>query len=285
MSQGYQAALGIDTVQPVTRGYEFEACTLAQQGAILDTSGIRGTRSHLAARTRAGLANVSGLLQLVPSADDLARLLPWILGTPASGNTYALSESVAERYVQIDKVAHVCNYAGCCVQRATFACAVGEPLRLQLELLAKSETVASACSFPSVTYASGAPFLFSDTTLTLLDEPREVRAWSVVIEQHLIASHYNGTTPTRIMSRDRTVTLQTTHPYTADEVDLGNQAASGAAATLTLVGPGHTLGFQFAALQCPPPGVLLRGRDEIVLELAGVARRVGNTAELIVTLS
>ena len=203
MSQGYQAALGIDTVQPVAIGFEFEQCAITKVSQIIDTSGIRGSRSHLAARTRRGVDTIAGLIELIPTADELRHLLPWILGGVAVDGQYRLGESLGERFVQVDKVAGVFTYVGCLVNRASFVGKAGQPIRLQLEIVGKTESSSPAGTFPMVAYAGGTPFLFSDTVLNLVGQSREVQEWSIVIDNHLEVSFANSTTATRIIPRDR----------------------------------------------------------------------------------
>lgn len=283
MSQGYQAALGIDTELPVTRGFEFEQCTLAKSSPLVDTSGWRGTRSALATRTRPGLATISGLIDIVPLPNDLTAIMPWIMGSPTLQSPFTLGKSLAARVVQIDKVAAVYAYAGCYVRRATFRCRVGEPLRLRLELLAQAETRSLAGSFPAVSYAPGVPFLFSDTTLNLVGQSREVQEWSIVIDNHLQASFANTTTATRIFSRDRTVSLQCTHPFTADEVVLTDAPVAGSAGILRLANPAATLTFQFAALQWSRQSPTIADRNEITCVTHAIARKSNRDDELVVT--
>lgn len=284
MSQGYQAALGIDTIPPVGLGFEFEQCAITKTSQIIDTSGIRGSRAHVAARTRSGVETIAGVIELVPSADDLRHLLPWMLGAPAVARQFSLGESLVERFVQVDKVAGVFTYAGCSVNRAMFACRAGQPLRLRLEIVGKTETAGPAGSFPHVAYSSGPPFLFSDTILNLVGQSREVQEWSIVIDNHLEVSFANSTTATRIIPRDRTVTLSCTNPFTADEVVLYDQVLAGSPASLSLTNSAATLTFQFATLQVPSVGPTIAGRQEVPLQLQGVARQVNATSELVVLL-
>ncbi|MBL8829557.1 MAG: hypothetical protein JNM18_21440 [Planctomycetaceae bacterium] len=282
MSQGYQAALGIDTLLPVGRGVEFEQCAITKVSQIIDTSGIRGSRAHLAARTRCGVDTVSGVIELVPAADDLRHLLPWILGGAVVDGQYSLGESLGERFIQVDKVAGVFTYTGCLVNRAVFACRSGQPLRLRLEIVGKTETCGLAGSFPSVAYPGGPPFLFSDTILNLVGQSREVQEWSIVIDNHLEVSFANSTTATRIIPRDRTVTLNCTNPFTADEVALYDQSLAGSPASLSMTNSAATLVFQFATLQVPSAGPTIAGRHEVPLQLQGIARRVDAISELVV---
>lgn len=285
MSQGFQSQLGIDTVSPVTHGYEFASCQITKAGSIIDSSGIRGGRSHHSERTREGNYAVEGTIELYPSPADLAQLLPLVLGGTAAGTTYPLADSLTPFYVTVDKVAQVFSYAGCKVGRATFSGSQGQPVKLALEIIGQTETTGAAGSFPSVTLDNSAPLIFSDTTLTLLSVAREVKQWAVTIDNGLEVRFANSTTATAITPKDRQVSLQCQNPFTSAEIDLYGQALAGGSASLVLTGVNGSLAFNFATLQFPDHGPVVPGREEITLALNGIARAVGATNELSVTLT
>jgi hypothetical protein len=285
MSQGFQSQLGIDTVSPVTRGYEFESCQITKSGTIIDSSGIRGGRSHHSERTREGNDNIEGVIELYPSPADLSYLLPLVLGGTPSGTTYPLADSLSTFYVTVDKVAQVYTYAGCKVNKATFSGAQGQPMKLALEIVGQTETSGAAGSFPTVTLDNSAPLIFSDSTLTLLDTARQVTQWTVTIDNSLEVRFANSTSATSITAKDRQVSLQCQNPFTSAEIDLYGQALAGGSAALVLAGAGSSLAFNFATLQFPDHGPVVPGREEIMLSLSGIARMVGSTAELSVVLT
>ncbi|HEY5312080.1 MAG TPA: phage tail tube protein [Pirellulales bacterium] len=285
MSQGFQSQLGIDTVSPVTRGYEFENCQITKAGTIIDSSGIRGGRSHHSERTRQGNDSIAGVIELYPSPADLSHLLPLVLGGTPSGTTYPLADGLAAFYVTVDKVAGVYTYAGCKVDKATFSGVQGQAMKLSLEIAGQTETPAAAGSFPAVTLDNSAPLVFSDSTLTLLGISREVKQWTVTIDNSLEVRFANSTSATAIMPKDRQVSLQCQNPFTSAEIDLYGQALAGSSAALVLAGAGSSLAFNFATLQFPDRGPVVPGREEITLTLSGIARKVGSTDELSVVLT
>ena len=285
MSQGFQSSLGIDTANPVTRGFDFDSCMITADQTHLDSSGIRGSRSRHSERTRLGPLKVAGSIDLYPSAADLALLLPWILGGTADGTTYPLAEELSSRYVTVDKVVQVATYAGVYVDKATFSASEGQAMKLSLDLLGQTETVGTAGSFPSVTYDNAQPYLCSDSVLTMLSATRQVKTWTLTIDNMLAASFNNSITATSIVPTDRSVTFDCTNPFTSDDADLYNQALAGAAATLVLTDGDATLSFDFATLQVPRKGPTIGGRQEIPLVLSGVVRMVGTAPELSVSLS
>ena len=138
--------------------YEFVSETIRKRATIVDTGGIRGTRSHHAARTRAGAYEVGGTIVLHPSPADLDLLLPRILGTAESSDSFALADSLENFYfgVMVDRVAKVFTYGGCYVDRATFRSSAGGLLELSLEIVGKTESVGNAGTFPALTLGASA---------------------------------------------------------------------------------------------------------------------------------
>jgi hypothetical protein len=285
MSQGFSSQLGIDTVDPVTKGYEFDHCQITKTATIVDASGIRGSRSHHSERTRAGNTTIAGMIELYPSAADLAALLPLVLGGTPSSTTYPLADSLSDFYVTVDKVAQVFTYAGCKVDKATFSGSAGQAMKLALEIHGQSEAAAAAGSFPVVTFHNTPPLLFTDSVLTLVGAARQVMDWTLVIDNKLAVRYANSTTATSITPMDREISFQCTNPFTADELDLYGQNPAGAAATLALTNSPTALTFAFAALQFPDIGPSVDGRSEIQLKLNGIARMAGSTRELVTTLA
>lgn len=285
MAMGFASQLALDTASPVAHGYEFESCSITLSGSIVDSSGIRGTRSRFSERTRAGNQQVGGTIELYPSAEDLANLLPLVLGGTASSGTYPLGEALTPFTVVHDKVAKVLTYAGCVVNRATFSGSEGQAVKLSLDVIGKTETIGAAGTFPSVSFNADPPYMFTDSLLTMQAAARSVKQWTLTIDNMVEALFYNSQTATLLLAKDRAVTLDCTNPFTASDTDLYNQALAGAAATLALANGDKTLTFSFATLQVPPQGPTVGGRQEIPLELSAVARKVGSAAELVVTIA
>jgi len=222
---------------------------------------------------------------MYPSVQDYALLLPWILGAVASGTTFALAETLSDRYVCVDKGAKVFTYAGCVVNKAVFSGSDGAPVKLTLDIVGKTQTVSNSGTFPSVSYNTAGPFMFSEAALTLLGTSgRLVKSWSITIDNQLEVNFYNSRTASRIVPKDRSVTFSCANPFTADETDLFDQALAGSAATLTLTYGAMSMEFAFATLQFPHADPQVSGRSEIGLALDGTARKAGSTSELIVTL-
>ena len=73
----------------------------------------------------------------------------------------------------IDKVTKVCTYPGVIVNKATLQSSEGTPMKLALDLIGTTETVASAGTFPSVSYNLDPPLMHFDAAA--LDAHRHVR--------------------------------------------------------------------------------------------------------------
>lgn len=285
-SQGYQSRLSIaaggTAIGSYTGAYEIESETLKKTGTILDTNGLRGTRSHHSGRTREGTYSVQGTLNFCADPAMLDLLLPWILGADESTDVFALADTLPERDVLIDRVAKRFVYAGCKVNRARITGRAGELIKVSLDIIGKTETV-SATSFPSITPPTVPPYAFQDAALTLVSTSRIITNFELTVDNVLDARFANSVSATNIDPQDRIITLRTETPFTSDEVDLYAQSVGGAAAALVLTYLGYSTTFSFASLQVPDNSPNAPGMSEILLSLEGVARMSGTTKELIVT--
>lgn len=287
-AQGYDALLGIDSANPTTVAFEFLSESLGKTGTILDTAGLRGTRSHVSERTRAGIYQVGGSITMTPTPEEWAYLFPWILGANGSGTTYALAETLQTRYVQKRIISgggtkSVATYAGCVVNRATIESSEGSPLQLTLDVVGTTETMGT--TFPSITPAivSG-PFMQYEGVLTLQASTRAFRRATIVIDNALDVKFNNSQTASSITPTDRNITVSVEVPYESGNVDLYDQALAGAAATLVYTYSAYSLTFTFATLQVPAETPRIQGRGDVPLVLNMVARKLSTTNELAVTL-
>ena len=177
------------------------------------------------------------------------------------------------------------SYAGCYVNKAAFSGSEGQAVKLSLDLVGQTETVGNSGTFPSLTYQNTAPFPFAASVLTLQGSARSVKDWSVSVDNMLEVSFYNSVTATRITPKDRVVSFSCNCPYTSSETDLYDQALAGSTgSTLALSYSNYSMTFTFATLQFPAQSPQVPGRSELGLSLSGVARKVGSTSELVVTL-
>lgn len=267
-----------------TEAIEFVSESLAKRQEIVETAGIRGTRSHPSERTRDGTYSVGGDITFACTPALLDLMLPRILGANESTDTFAVADALPEFDVLVDRVAKRYVYAGCKVARARFYSTAGGILMLTMSLIGKTET-ASATSFPAITAPTDPPYVHHDVVVTLLSSARKVTDIEVVVDNGVQARFTNSQTATDVTARDRVVTVNATCPYTSDEVDLyGINTGSAAAATAVYTNGGYSLSFSFVKLQIPDNSPTIPGRgDEILLKLSGVARGSGSTKEIVTT--
>lgn len=300
-SMGHQTRLGTisETVYgtapgPVSEAFVFVSESITKKGKIVERTGLRGTRSHVADDTRVGPYTVGGQLVIEPTPEDLALWLPRILGgtpTGSSPKTYPLAETLPSFTMSIDRVAKVFTYSGCKVSRATFHGAQGGLLRLSLDIVAQSESLAAAGTFPSLAPNNGPPYIFSDVTLSLAAAAREVKQFDLVVDNAIATDRFmNSLTITSAPEGDRTIALRTLHAWASANSDLYAQALAGAAGTLQWTNAlggspptGYQTTFSFATLQVPDHSPNVPSRGEFFLNLDMLARKVGSTAELVVT--
>jgi hypothetical protein len=276
-------AAGGTAIGSYTEAYEFLAESLRKQLTIVDTAGLRGTRSHPAERTRDGTYAIGGGLQFHATPAMLDLLLPRILGANEATDVFALAETLPEFDVLIDRVAKRFVYGGCQVNRATFRAAAGGPLELDLDVIGKTEVV-SATAFPPITAPVDPPYVWQDCVCTVNGSARVVTQWEMTIDNALNARFSNSQTATDIHSTDRIVTVNLTVPYTSSEVDLyGINTGGAAAATFVFTNGNYSTTFSIAKLQIPDQSPVVDGRGEILLQLQGVAKQSSTTKELVIT--
>lgn len=273
--------------------YEFWRAGLRKEGSIIDSDGIRGTRSAAKENIRLGPYQVGGPITMNFSPGMLDLWLPRILGAAESTDVFALAETlpVFGCLIGYDSNETV-EFKDCMVNQALFhAVAAGpddEPrlADLTLDIWGLTTDAENDTALPSVavpTATSFAPFIFSDAVLTLLSAAREVKEWWIMVHNHLHRRWVNSTTPTRMCPRSRTVMLRARVPYDSANLDLYDQAIAGAAGTLALTNGTISTSFAFANLVAPSEGAVIPGKTELDLTVQFIARTSSTTKELIVT--
>lgn len=178
--------------------FEFQSESLRATSGKVYNDGIRGTRARARERCRDGVIVCNGSISMTPSKTELDTLLPWILGTNATGSgtfgspySYTLAETLQEFQVLVYRVSSAAThtrqvflYEGCRVARATFSASAGGPLSLTLEIEAETETsyqngsganwdaydgstnvlTADGNSIPTTSPDNESMFMFYDTT-------------------------------------------------------------------------------------------------------------------------
>lgn len=286
-SVGALAKMGVGATNPVTQAIEFLSEGVQKRGQILETAGIRGTRSHPKERTREGTFTVDGQVSMNPCPDELDWWLPRILGGSESTDDFPLAETIPEFYLTVDRIAKVFTYTGCKVSRATFRGREGQLLELAVDLMGKTETVGNAGTFPALTLTTAPPYVFHDCVMTIEGSEYQIFDWELVIDNRLNGNRFtNSQSRTDIPAMDREVTVNVTVPFTSTEAALHDKAThlTGVAATCVFTNGGRSLTFTTPALQKAAESPTVPGRDqEIRLRLGFTARASGATAELTIT--
>jgi hypothetical protein len=122
--------------------------------------------------------------------------------------------------------------------------------------------------------------------VTLAAVSRVVTEFELEIDNHLRARFSNSQTATDVYPTDRTISLRCTVPFTSDDTDLyGPNTAGAAAGSLVFTNGAHSVSFALAQVQFADHSPAVAGKGEIFLQLAGTAKRLGGTSELVVTNS
>lgn len=284
-AQGVFTQLGIDSSNPVTKRFDFHSESLRRIGQLLDTNGLRGTREKKIERVRSNFYRVAGGLSFQPNAVELSLLLPWIFGQAASGTTYSLSDSLATRYVTIDRISKVMTYAGCGVNRATFRASQGEPLSLDLDVIGQTETVGNAGTFPSLSIdtATG-PFIFTDLVLTVGGSTYNARDFEIVLDNQIDAERFfNSATLVSVATRGRSIMFRTNLPY-GDAAAVYAAGESGVAVVGTFTNGAVSCAFSLPSVAFPTVSPNIPGRVEIMVPIEGEAYHVSSSDSMTVTL-
>lgn len=295
-SWGTEAQLGFGAANPVTSQFEFTRITLQSKPQLVETEGVRGTRSRPAQQLTPGIIPIDGEYTLTPTPSELAILLPWILGGVATGTTpktYPLAETLTTGvYCAIDRVQKVDVYSGVAVSKARFESREGENnLQLTLSLMALTETPGNAGTFPAIssTLPVDQPFTHQSAVLTANSLARNIFEVALEIDNKLAPRFLNSQTAISLVPQDREIALEATTPFTADEYDLFTQALQpGVAGSLVYVSGTTTLTFALASLLTAIQRPAVPGRQEIKSTIPFKVRSTGVggsiVRELIVTM-
>lgn len=275
-----------------SENYEFLSENIQKTGTVLDSDGMRGTRSHSQERTREGAYTIGGTFTINPSPLDLDLWLPRILGAAESTDTFALAETLPTFGLMVDRVTKVVTYSGCYVNRAIFRGSGNEFMTLEIEIMGTDESVGNAGTAPVVALGIAAgdmPYHFSEAVVTLgvASAAREVLSFEIEINNFLEARFGNSLTATSITPQNRQVRLQLELPYDTANADLYAEAVDGALGTVVLTNAadsGITTTFSFDNLQAADISPVISGKTAVNFTRDFIARRLGvDDGELVIT--
>lgn len=274
------------TFDSSSEAYEFLSESIQKVGTILDTNGLRGTRSHHSAKTATGPYEVGGDITMNPDPAGLDLWLPRILGAAESNDTFAVADTLPAFGLLIDRVGSKFEYTDCLVNRATFRASQGGLLEMILNIMGRTEVVGTAgSSLPAVgAAANNAPYAMTQGVLTLASGAREFEDFELVIDNAIERKFRNSVTATSLVPTDRIVTLKMNGPFTSGTLSaLYAQALAGATGTLVFTNGQMSTTFTFATLQVPAKSPVISGRGEIIMPLEMTARMASTTREIVVT--
>jgi len=287
MGYGKMTQLGIDTVDPVTKKFDYTGPGVVCEEAFHDGNQLRGTLAHSIERVRRNNRKIYTPQPMVMEANagELALLLPWILGTAAAGNVYALAETRPTRFVCQDEVDKVFTYNGVAVNQARFKGSEGMPLTVELSLIGIDEAVGAAATFPALSLIdTTGPFMFTDSVWTVGGVTYTPKDIDILIDFQIDDGRFfNSQTLTAAYPRDRIITVSTHLPYTAATAAY-NSGPGGVAVVGTFTNGTVSIIFDFVKVAFPRRTPPVRAKDEILLPLEGQAYKSGSTLELVTTL-
>lgn len=280
--------IAISATTTFTVGYENKGGNLSLSSAPMVSDGMRGTRSRMDGRTRFGLKTVQGSLSLDPTPEELANLLPWILGGNASGTSYPLAETLPSRYVaqEMDSSCKWSRFSDVYVNRAVFSASEGGVVSLGLDLIGVDEALQTAGTFPSVTFGETTPFVFHDSSgaFSIAAETMPIKNFQLTIDNQLAARFFNSRTASSIKPRDRIVTVSCGVEMNNTIYNALHTTESAVAVEVTFTAGNYSLQFEMPYVRAAYQTPSIPNRDEILYQFNGQALRSGSTAELATTL-
>lgn len=257
----------------------FVSCTVKKQGTLIQSEGITGTRSHLDGSASKGTYTVGGQIVLEPRPEELAVLLPFILGTGG-----VLTEALPDFSLTVNKVVGCYTYTGCKINTARFQSSAGQNLRLTLDVQGLDREAAEwSAGTPTVQQ----PYVHHQCVLTLATSARKVKTIDLLINNALLLDNFNNSqSRTSIDEGDRIVTLTCETPFTADELDLCETKIAGIAGSLVYTNGLKSIGFTLPNLKAPDNDPDINDRTQgipLSTEFQAYQSADGATAELVVT--
>lgn len=239
--------------------YAALSCDFGKRGMILRRNGLRGTREHYAADARKGPYRVAGSISLEPDPDGFAAMMALIVGS--GGN---IAEQLTDFSVVVDRYESIYTYANVKVNRARIYGRQGGIIGMDLDLIGTTEAESGSVNTP----ADNGPYIFADSILTLAATSREVSSFELLIDNHIDGERFlNSLTLPKVIELDRTIQLNTTHPFNDTNKDLYDQAVAGATGSLAINDGTTPHTISFGILQVPAESPAIRGKVEEVLTL------------------
>jgi hypothetical protein len=227
--------------------FPFYRESIKKVGKIVHPDVIIGSREEVSERARKTPYFYGGWVVLNLTPGDAATLLPWALGADASGTTVSFALQIYFR-----------NYLA----------------------------PGSSESFPTASYAvtgAYAPLVFEDAVLTLASTSREVKSFTLDINNYVTPRWVNNLEATALCPSRRTINFNAVVPYDSGTSALYDAALAGVSGNLAITNGTVSTTFTFGTLQLDTETPEIRGKQELDLVLNGSIRKTGSTSSLVVT--
>ncbi len=251
----------------------------------VDANGLRGTRSRSVEKNRGGLQRLDGPIEFEPNSLELTRLLAWALGGVAS-TTYSLTDALPRAVIIIDRVAKVFTFNGCVCDTITFAANQGEVLKVAVNVVGMTETIANAGTFTSLSLdTTTQPFILADLALVVNGVTVTPKNFALTVNNYIDKERFfNSLTLTATNALDRLVTFSCLLPYGDFTALYGAGGAAGVSMVATFTNGGASLTITCGKITLPRRKPSTPGRVEIMMPLEATVWKSGSTSEIVVSL-
>jgi len=282
---------------------EFLSETMSEHGRMGGLNGIRGTLRKEAARLRRLTEFTYGTVTMYLSPNDIDRVLAetvWGM-TESPSDTFTLDDSLPyfgmliDTDSTVDTTLNPMEFTNCKISEWRIAGRApqfgegGEPemIILQMSIMAEGMTPnvgwpGSPPSLPSG--AMDAPYIFSDTEtgtgMTLSGSVRDIQKFLLSVNMNTYAKYVNSLTAHSHRATTRDITLAVQLPLNTDTDDLYDLASAGAAGSLLFTNGAYSSKFNFGRVHFPNNSPVIKGKQEVPLELRGFVTGTGATADL-----
>lgn len=290
MKTGSQGRLLIDTSASFdgsSFAAEFLSESIVQDKQIINSAGIRGTRSHASERNRYGNEKVSGTIEFEASRALLDNILPGALGAAESSDVFAVAETLPDLYFLIDKGVDICLVSAAKIGTMTISGTQNEIVKVSISIEAESMTWGQSWPGSPPSVDTTKPYFYSDLgQVTLEGTARDTFAFSVTVDNVLIADQWanNLTRDGLINASDRIVTTSVTvNGGDTSNADLTSGTVTGAAVSFVLTNADETgsspanssLTIACGKTAFANAAPVISSKGQILLPLTGQSRATG----------
>jgi len=250
-----------------------------------DCNSTRGKLDRDDARVRQSRTVVAPRIRCQPTAVELAAILAWATGGTPSGSgtvTYPLANTAAARSLwYLPSNGTGWQLQNCAVDSMTIRGSSGEPLDVELALIAQTFARTSS-SYPATSLdISSQPFIFSDLALTFGGTATQVREFSMSLRNGIDRSRFlNSLTLTALNKLHRTITWSLDMPAGDYDANWNDALSAGVTSVATFTGPGtQVLSITSNAVRYVPRNPNVPFHAESFLRLEGEAYSADGTSD------